>query len=208
MGCKRNFNTDSFKTWLSSLHEEQPGTKFCVKEDGQREIYCYGNHNLVGQIIVWENDIVEEIITDVRTDERIFYLHYEMEDCDLIKDMVKSFKRKMFCECQKEYEVSEDDTKRNILLCCTSALTTTMFASMLQDFSNTNHLPYQFSATSIYDNETLSREYDLVLMAPQVQHHTREMTEKYHQRFLVMNAVDFAQYNCNNIVSRVQEVFL
>ena len=29
--CRRNFNTDEFKAWLSTLHEEQPGTEFCIK---------------------------------------------------------------------------------------------------------------------------------------------------------------------------------
>lgn len=34
--CRRNFNTDEFKAWLSTLHEEQPGTEFCIKEDDQK----------------------------------------------------------------------------------------------------------------------------------------------------------------------------
>ena len=106
-----------------------------------------------------------------------------MEDRNQIKELIKSFKRRMFCVCQKEYEVSEDDGERNILLCCSSGLTTAMFAQMLQDFSNNNHLPYHFSATSIYDDDTLSKEYDLVLMAPQVQHYTKSMAAKYTQTF-------------------------
>ena len=181
--CRRNFNTDEFKAWLSTLHEEQPGTEFCIKEDDQKETYNYLKDNLFGQIVVWNNSVVEEIITDRTNNEQIFYLHYEMEDRNQIKELIKSFKRRMFCVCQKEYEVSEDDGERNIL-------------------------PYHFSATSIYDDDTLSKEYDLVLMAPQVQHYTKSMAAKYHKRFLIMNPVDFAQYNCNNIVSRVQEVFL
>ena len=181
--CRRNFNTDEFKAWLSTLHEEQPGTEFCIKEDDQKETYNYLKDNLFGQIVVWNNSVVEEIITDCTNNEQIFYLHYEMEDRNQIKELIKSFKRRMFCVCQKEYEVSEDDGERNILLCCSSGLTTAMFAQMLQDFSNNNHLP-------------------------QVQHYTKSMAAKYHKRFLIMNPVDFAQYNCNNIVSRVQEVFL
>ncbi len=57
-------------------------------------------------------------------------------------------------------------------------------------------------------DDTLSKEYDLVLMAPQVEHDTKVWQLKYHKRFLIMNPVESAQYNCNNIVSRVQEVFL
>ena len=37
--CRRNFNTDEFKAWLSTLHEEQPGTEFCIKEDDQKIIF-------------------------------------------------------------------------------------------------------------------------------------------------------------------------
>lgn len=176
--CRRNFNTDEFKAWLSTLHEEQPGTEFCIKEDDQKETYNYLKDNLFGQIVVWNNSVVEEIITDCTNNEQIFYLHYELEDRNQIKELIKSFKRRMFCVCQKEYEVSEDDGERNILLCCSSGLTTAMFAQMLQDFSNNNHLPYHFSATSIYDDDTLSKEYDLVLMAPQVQHYTKSMAAK------------------------------
>ena len=214
--CRRNFNTDEFKAWLSTLHEEQPGTEFCIKEDDQKETYNYLKDNLFGQIVVWNTTPKGSQSQDPFWDQAaqmlllalIFYLHYEMEDRNQIKELIKSFKRRMFCVCQKEYEVSEDDGERNILLCCSSGLTTAMFAQMLQDFSNNNHLPYHFSATSIYDDDTLSKEYDLVLMAPQVQHYTKSMAAKYHKRFLIMNPVDFAQYNCNNIVSRVQEVFL
>ena len=51
-----------------------------------------------------------------------------MEDRNQIKELIKSFKRRMFCVCQKEYEVSEDDGERNILLCCSSGLTTAMLS--------------------------------------------------------------------------------
>lgn len=206
--CLRNFNTDKFKEWLSTLHEGKPGTKFCKKEDDQTETYHYLNENLHGQIVVWNNRIVEEIITDRKTDEQVFYLHYEMEDCAQIKDLINNFKSRMFCVCQKEYSISHDDTERNILLCCSSALTTTMFADMLQKFSNENHLPYHFSATSIHDSETLSQDFDLILMAPQVQHYTKQTAERYHKKFLNMNTSDFAQYNCRNIISRIQETFI
>ena len=50
--CRRNFNTDEFKAWLSTLHEEQPGTEFCIKEDDQKETYNYLKDNLFGQIVV------------------------------------------------------------------------------------------------------------------------------------------------------------
>ena len=59
--CRRNFNTDEFKAWLSTLHEEQPGTEFCIKEDDQKETYNYLKDNLFGQIVVWNNSVVEEI---------------------------------------------------------------------------------------------------------------------------------------------------
>lgn len=208
--CKRDFNTDKFKEWLSHLNVDQPGTKFCKKDGEESETYCYINGNLKGQIIVWNNSIVEEIIFDqsTDTDEQVFYLHYEMEDCDQIKDLVKSFQNRMFCVCQKEYEITEDPHERNILLCCSSALTTTLFADMLQKYSENNNLPYHFSATSIYDQNMLSQDFDLVLMAPQVQHHTKETAEKYHKRFLNMNPTDFASYNCQNIISRVQEAYI
>ena len=89
--CRRNFNTDEFKAWLSTLHEEQPGTEFCIKEDDQKETYNYLKDNLFGQIVVWNNSVVEEIITDRTNNEQIFYLHYEMEDRNQIKELIKIF---------------------------------------------------------------------------------------------------------------------
>lgn len=47
--CRRNFNTDEFKAWLSTLHEEQPGTEFCIKEDDQKR------HIIILKIIFWTN---------------------------------------------------------------------------------------------------------------------------------------------------------
>lgn len=205
---ERDFNTDEFKKWLSSLHEEKPGIKFSVKSDEHKEIYSYLNNNLFGQIIVWNNYLVEEIITDQATNKKVFYLHYKMEDYKQITNLIKSFKLRMFLFCQKDAVIKTDNQERRILLCCTSALTTTLFAKMLQEFSDNNNLPYHFLATSIYDSETLSKDFDLILMAPQVQHYTKEMVKKYHQRFLIMNTLDFAQYDCNNIISQIQEVFL
>lgn len=207
--CYRNFNTEHFKTWLSHLLENVEGVKFYREIDEEMERYSYLYHDLLGEIVIYNDILVEEIITDQRTGELVFYLHYEMEDGFQVVDLVETFKNRMFCVCQNEYEITEDDTERNILLCCSSALTTTMFADMLEKYSEDNHLPYHFTAASIYDNETLSSQnYDLILMAPQVQYHTKDTAQMYHKRFLNIDPGDYASYNCRNIISRVQEVFI
>ena len=204
----RDFNSECFRNWLSNLHDMDPNTKFCKKENDTSETYGYLTDTLLGKITIWKNNIVEEEIYDRQTNEQIFYLHYEMTDYCQVVDLVNSFKNRMFCVCQKEYVVSDDDTPRNILLCCSTALTTSMFASLLQDFSDEHHLPYRFRSASIFDVKSLMEDYDIVLVAPQVRKCTKEVASKCHHKFLNMDIVDYAEYNCNNIISRMQEAFI
>lgn len=63
-------------------------------------------------------------------------------------------------------------------------------------------------AASIFDKEALNKEYDLLLMAPQVQHYTKGLANIFHQRILNIDPNDYGQYNCNNIIAKIQEIFL
>ncbi len=202
---RRDFNTPAFKEWLVSLKDTKPDVKFCKKSNDITDAYYYLHSGLKGSITVWHNTLIEELIIDQETKETLFYLHYEMESCEQIKELVKNFKKRMFCMCSKEHIVYHDTKERDFLVCCSSGLTSSLIADLLKEYSLSKALPYSFEASSIYDQDALKKDYDLVLVAPQVGYKIGELSETYCQKYYQIHPIDFAEYNSHNIVSMLQE---
>ena len=152
--------------------------------------------------------LVEEIITNQKTRQQMYYLHYEISDKTEINELVENFKWRIFNINRQDFIIKKDDQLRKILLCCSSGLTSSLFVMKLNNFCKEHNINYHFKAASIFDKEALNKEYDLLLMAPQVQHYTKGLANIFHQRILNIDPNDYGQYNCNNIIAKIQEIFL
>ena len=117
-------------------------------------------------------EIVELRIVDVDgSGDPKFFLHFELEDEaraeELFGQMVSSLQE------QDQFET------HHILLCCTAGLTTTMFATKLQEAANTLSLDYSFEAVPLEQAKAQGGSYDAVLLAPQVAYQRKAVAQAF-----------------------------
>lgn len=194
-----------FQNWLIKNNLDK-NIEPLVYDD--RKIYSIIYEDFLGELVVWHNLIVEEIITNQKTRQQMYYLHYEISDKTETNELVENFKWRIFNINRQDFIIKKDDQLRKILLCCSSGLTSSLFVMKLNDFCKEHNVNYHFKAASIFDKEALNKEYDLLLMAPQVQHYTKGLANIFHQQILNIDPNDYGQYNCNNIIAKIQEIFL
>ena len=194
-----------FQNWLIKNNLDK-NIEPLVYDD--RKIYSIIYEDFLGELVVWHNLIVEEIITNQKTRQQMYYLHYEISDKTETTELVENFKWRIFNINRQDFIIKKDDQLRKILLCCSSGLTSSLFVMKLNNFCKEHNVNYHFKAASIFDKEALNKEYDLLLMAPQVQHYTKGLANIFHQRILNIDPNDYGQYNCNNIIAKIQEIFL
>ena len=194
-----------FQNWLIKNNLDK-NIEPLVYDD--RKIYSIIYEDFLGELVVWHNLIVEEIITNQKTRQQMYYLHYEISDKTETNELVENFKWRIFNINRQDFIIKKDDQLRKILLCCSSGLTSSLFVMKLNDFCKEHNVNYHFKAASIFDKEALNKVYDLLLMAPQVQHYTKGLANIFHQRILNIDPNDYGQYNCNNIIAKIQEIFL
>lgn len=104
--------------------------------------------------------VVELCVMQTKDDKACFYLHFELKELGYAKEL--------FAEMLGSYIALKDMGKTRILLCCTSAFTTTYFANKLNETAQFLALPLEFSAVSYDRVMRAAFDYDMVLLAPQV----------------------------------------
>ena len=125
----------------------------------------------VAQVNFWpyEDDleIAEYQITRTSDGEPFFFLHVLLDDLNRAKEL--------FLEMEEALEDDEGQTTTHVLLCCTSALTTTLFANKMREVAQAFSLDYDFTALSVDRALQEGGNYAAVLLAPQVSHVRKDM---------------------------------
>lgn len=139
-------------------------------------------------------EIVEyRIVRADAEDENTFFLHFMLDDMaraqELFGELVEALSE----------EVSREPT--HVLLSCTSALTTSLFASKMNDVAQTLALDYDFRAMSVDAALGTTEPFSAILLAPQVAHLRRQMMEA-HPDALVFEipAKIFGSYDAPGVV--------
>lgn len=104
--------------------------------------------------------IVEMRVTNLRSGENVFYLHFEL------KDMLHA--QELWAEMREVFEAVKDKHRRKILLCCSGGLTTGYFAQQLQEAADLLSLDYDFCAVPWEKLGTAGLDAEAVLLAPQI----------------------------------------
>ena len=86
-------------------------------------------------------EIAEYQVMRTSDGEAIFYLHVLLDDLNRAMEL--------FGEMVEALEDEASHTTTHVLLCCTSALTTTLFASKMSEVAQTLSLDYDFTAMSV-----------------------------------------------------------
>ncbi len=104
--------------------------------------------------------VVELRITSLKDNETAFFLHFELRDLDYAKEL--------FVEMTETLEELRKNKSVQILLSCTSALTTGLLAQKLEDAATLSNVDFVFNAVPFSELYEKAPQYDMILLAPQI----------------------------------------
>jgi len=162
--------TAAFRSWVLSRHPLG-----CTAEEVDEEHIRFEADGLVAECNLYafegESTICELRVTRTADEEAVFFLHFLLDDMDRAEDLFHQM------EAALEDESARSATK--ILLCCTSALTTSMFAAKMQEAARALSLDYEISAKPVSVALSSTEDFAAVLLAPQVAHMRQQMVEAH-----------------------------
>lgn len=160
----------AFRAWL--LEQQVRGVSVSAVSDTH---YRVAVGSAVANITLWpyqdDLEIAEYQIVRTSDGQAIFYLHVLLDDLSRAQEL--------FGQMAEALEDEASHTTTHVLLCCTSALTTSLFAHKMNEVAQTLSLDYDFTAMSA--NRALSEQhsYAAVMLAPQASHLRKSMAEAH-----------------------------
>lgn len=151
-----------------------------------------------GYLRFWQNNFIEEEILDQKGNT-VFYLHFNIVN---IKQFVHLF--------TQFYEVLCHFTevpKCHIALCCSGGLSTSLFASKLQDLCDLQKLHYEFSAFGFNELIYHLSGFQAILLAPQIAYKQAELIRltKNNIPVICINPIDFATNNFQYVINHLED---
>ena len=146
-----------YRKWIL----EQTDPAYEINEKSEDEI-DFVTENAVGHVQFYhlEYEICALTIESEKSDEPVFFLHFEIKDIDHAKDL--------FTQMIASLKKAGADNKVKVLLSCTSGFTTSFFADKLNGAAETLGLEYEFSAVPYTELFEAAQDKDVILLAPQI----------------------------------------
>ena len=184
-----------YRSWILGQKSEQ----YNIAEVDEKTITLDG----VGAIgkVVFQGSVIELSVTNKKNDHIDFYLHFQMQTLghasSLFHEMIEAM---AMCENTKIVQ---------ILLSCTSGLTTGFFASELNQAASTLGMDYHFEAVPYNELTAVGRNCDIILLAPQIGYQLPKVQSIFHQIPVVsMPSQIFAKYDVRGALKLVGESLL
>ena len=155
----------AYRDWILSY-----GIEGVSVQAGERGNVVLKGEGIDGWVNFYDMDgqtVVELRLEKVSDGSSLFFLHFELEDLDRA--------RRQFAEMASVLERSLLQDPVRVLLCCTCGMTTTFFASKLNDLASEFDLGFDFSAKPIEGALEKDESFDVILLAPQVGHRLKEV---------------------------------
>ena len=132
--------------------------------------------------------------------EVAFFLHFMLDDLGRAQELFGQMIEALAEENERE--------TTHVLLTCSSALTTTLFASKMDEVAQTLGLDYDFCAMSVENALATTEPFSAILLAPQVAHVRKEMM-RAHPNALVFEipAKIFGSYNAAGAMRLLLQAF-
>lgn len=132
------------------------------KPYGQAQINFYDIGEGQGQVVEFK------IITDNEYQPK-FFLHFQQNS--------QEHSEELFSEFLQALDDLDNNQVKEILLCCTSAFTTSFFAEKLNEEASLVGLPYHFSAVSFDQIYEAGDGKFAILLAPQIAYKQKEVAQ-------------------------------
>lgn len=152
----------------------------------------------MAEIRFYEMNIVEFRILSLKTEETLFYLHFQLGD--------DKHAEELFHEMMSTLLAYDEEQTVKVLLCCSSALTTSYFAEQLNHAAKLLSLNYIFEAVSYEQVYEKGLYYDLILLAPQIGFQLKNIHNAMKEiPILTIPAGIFGKYDTGALITLVQK---
>ena len=150
---------ERFRAWVV---QQRPAGATAVVRNADQVEFSTGLATAQVNLYPYEDDkeIVELRITRALDGQDTFFLHF------LLDNMPRA--EELFGQMAEALQGQTESLATHVLLCCTSALTTTLFASKMGEIAETLSLSYDFTALPVHDALVPGGDFAAVLLAPQV----------------------------------------
>lgn len=169
---------------------------------------CFCKNNRHGKISFFDDNIIELTIEETHTKENLFYLHFEIKNMKMLVDHIDDFFR-CFNQSKQSQEkqncISFPKHQLNILLTCTTGLTTSYYGYLLKDYFQQNHLDINIDAVGYQDLERRQSQYDYIFVAPQIAYRYIDLHERYGDKVFLIDSYDFATGNIESVLKDLKE---
>lgn len=190
----RSENIEIFRKWV--YFQVLNDSRLTLEEYDPRT-YKIFYKDRVARFVVWPIGIVEEAVT--QGEELLFYLHYQFYNFHFATDL-------FYRMIQKLTEVTEE--KKSILLCCTGGMTTGYFAEKMNKYCQLNKLPYVIKAAPAYHLHNIYKDYDLILIAPQLRYKVVSLSQDLKPAVVQCIApTTFATYDCDALLDQIESFY-
>ena len=184
-----------YRKWIL----EQTDPAYRIDEKSEDEI-DFVTENAVGHVQFYhlEYEICALTIETEKSDEPVFFLHFEIKDLDHARDL--------FTQMIASLKKAGEDNKIKVLLSCTSGFTTSFFASRLNEAAGTLGLEYEFDAVPYTDLFEAAQDRDVVMLAPQIGYLLKKAQEVLKDKIIIQIPANvFATYNANQTFDLIRE---
>lgn len=150
-----------------------------------------------GNISFYDIGITEMQVINTKTNEVVFYLHFELTEMnhaiELLDEMISCMKLQKFAK------------KYGILLCCSCGITTSYFAEKLNMAAEAMDLDYWFSAVPIDRLYQEAQKYDVILVSPQISFRYDETRSILSTKIVLkVPAQAYAAYSAHEVIDEVR----
>lgn len=186
----------NFKQWV--LQQNGPYTISQQDEDHIHLETEYGLSEVNFYHLDGEDEIVELKVTCKKTNMTRFFLHFQPIHEEHAKDLYREMISALLA--LKNVQTTK------VLLCCSAGMTTSFFAEKLNEVARMNALDYDFSAVGVQEAYANAKDYDVVLIAPQVGYEeTRLKRSVSNKLVLIIPTQLFASYDAAGCLEFVRK---
>lgn len=186
----------NFRNWI----EEQKGpyTLSKIDQDHYTAETPYGLAEINFYHIEDTEEIVELRITSKKTNTTKFFLHFQPVEASHCKELYNEMISSLLA--LKDVHITK------VLLFCTAGMTTSFFAEKMNDLCKMSDQDYAFRAVSINEVYANAKDYEVILIAPQVAYEEKNIRKRLPEKLILrIPTTVFATYDANGCIEYVKE---
>ncbi len=193
--------TDEIYRWVSSM-------KCAHISKNPNRIHFY-HQTRKGTIAFYEGYILELSVEDCQSGQCPFYIHFAIQGKEQAKGNIRLFFQALEGKGAGQEALDRCAVRRmkplKILVSCSCGITSSYFALLMQESLNQAGAKITADAVGNTGVEEVGSRYDYILLAPQIGHMLPEFQEKYGDKVLAIDFMDFASRNVNHVLNLIAQ---